>query len=161
MKKLKSITSIFALLLIAFTSIYAQPMKREKPMKGDNFFNLNLTEEQQSKFDEIRFANSEKMIDIKSELQKNKLAMKKLISNKDFSTDDLTSLVKKENDLEGQMKLARTDMWVKIYKILNPEQKEIWIKHLNFRQREKMRTSMRDGMMREKRMMERREHLQD
>ncbi|OGU34497.1 MAG: hypothetical protein A2068_02350 [Ignavibacteria bacterium GWB2_35_6b] len=90
---------------------------------------LKLTDEQQSKFNDIRYAHQKQMIDVRAEIQKNRLEVKKMMDDNNITPDKLLKLTDANNNLRSKMHTSRINMWLDIYKILNKEQQEIWTNH--------------------------------
>lgn len=137
MKNLNSIAVILTVLLIGFTSVNAQRGGKKFNDRKDNFTHLNLTEAQKVDFDKIKFAHEESRIELQAELKMNKLEIKKLLSENNFSDDKLLSLVEKGSIIKNNLKKANVEMWLKIKNILDDNQKEIWVKSFNKMDRRK------------------------
>lgn len=90
---------------------------------------LKLTDEQLTKFNDIRYAHQKQMIDLKAEIQKNRLEAKKMMADNNINSDKLLKLTEANNNLRSQIHISKVNMWLDIYKILNKDQQEIWTKH--------------------------------
>lgn len=118
---------ITAILLTSFsTQVLAQNLKGKKIKAKKTFEALNLSEIQEAKFKEIRFEHQERKIDIESELKKNRLEVKKLMSSKNIIEEELMKFIDKGIKLRSELQKSRVKMWYSIYNILDEEQKEIW-----------------------------------
>lgn len=120
--------SLIVFLLFTFISF---PVLGQKQKDKNHFPNkiqneLNLTDIQKEKIQEIRFNHEEIKIEIKSELDKNRLEIKKLISSDDVNENGLLNLVEKSGQLKSDLEKERVKMWLKIRNLLTDEQKEIW-----------------------------------
>jgi len=140
MKRLLTL-AIAVAFIFAGTSL-AQPMNGGGKMmhKGDGMpkmrgqmikERLELNDEQSKKFDEIMFAQREKAIDTRAEIQKLKLQAQKITSSGKVEVEKLKEINSKIADLQKEMKNARLDSWNKINKILTPEQQKIWAQMLD------------------------------
>lgn len=76
MKKLFSGIIVLTIVLVLVSNLFAQKSKDRLMKKGFGIEKLNLTEDQKTKFDEIRFTHQEKVIDLKAQLRKNQLEIK-------------------------------------------------------------------------------------
>lgn len=132
MKKLVVLLiTVFAFSSYGFTQV-------PKPDKDPNDFgprakfieNLNLTPEQETKFNDLKYNHKKMMIDLRSDIQKNRLEIKKMLSDNNVDEDKLMSLTEANNNLHSKTKTSRVKMWLDVYKILNKEQQELWTKHL-------------------------------
>lgn len=90
---------------------------------------LKLTDEQQTKFNDIRYAHQKQMIDVRAEIQKNRLEVKKMMDDNNINSDKLLKLTDANNNLRSKIHTSKINMWLDVYKVLNKEQQEIWTKH--------------------------------
>ena len=114
--------------------VKGQPMPPR--MQGRMMAGLKLTDEQKQKIEQFRLDIQKEAIKINSEIALNKVEIKKLLNEKGLNTQKFSSLSDANVKLEGELKKIRTDNWLKIYSLLNDEQKEIWKKQIG-----------REGMM--------------
>ncbi len=161
MKRSKYLSALILLVFMGTSAIIAQPMKGAQKAKKAKFVELNLSDQQEKQFEQIRFANEEKMIQLRSDIAKNKLEIKKLIASDNFNKSDLLNLTRKETELESQAKLARTEMWADVYEILNADQKKVWLDQLENRFERRPPMEMRERMKRNPRMMEKPDDLEN
>lgn len=131
MKKIFIGIIAITIILVLVSDIYAQKSKGRFMKNRDGIEKLNLSEVQKTQFDEIRFAHQEKVIDLRSELQKNKLELKKLFSSTDVKEADILSLTEKNNKIKADIQNSRVKMWFDINKILDENQKKIWKDNFN------------------------------
>lgn len=131
MKKYILITTLFAILALTFTNVYAQNRRMNRDFdRGDRIADvLKLTEEQESIIDDLRYENQSQAIDKKSEMQKNKLEVKKMMDDGNIDENKLLSLVNKNSQIQANLKSERVKMWLDIYNLLDDTQKQIWADH--------------------------------
>jgi hypothetical protein len=84
---------------------------------------MNFTDEQKQKIQQLRLDMQKEVIKINTEIQLNKVELKKILAEKQLNTDKLASLTEANGKLELQVKKLRTDNWIKIYNLLNDDQK--------------------------------------
>jgi len=165
----KSIISIFMIfgLTIFISGIgYSQQMNRQnnvRPMrqrtemtgKMNLMKKLNLTDQQKQKFAEMKITFEKKMVDLKADLQKNKLDMKALRVSGDINRSNIIAAVKKINQSKDAISLAFANHMMDMYEVLTPEQQKIWKDNApQFWNMRKHRGMMRnDNMMQRQRMM--------
>lgn len=126
MKKINMSFFVLSLILVSSIFIMGQKQKVKNMPKDKHRIDLNLTDEQEVKIQDIRFTHEEKQIEIKSELDKTRLQIKKLIASENFSDNQLLNLVEKSGQIESELEQNRVAMWLDIRNILTDEQKEIW-----------------------------------
>lgn len=123
---------------------------------------LKLTEDQEKKFLTIEFEKEEKVIELQSQMMKNRLNIKKLIKIAEYQKEDLLQLIDEASEIRSKLAKIDTEFWFDIKTILNKDQQEIWKKHLikiglirnrmDFMERDKiMKERMDRGMYRERR----------
>lgn len=141
------ILSLVATLLIGGASVFAQPQRnldRESKWESRGFSELriqkilNLTDEQSGKFNDIKYNHQLSVVDIQSEMQKNRIEVKKMMADNKIDDDKLLQLTNANIELQGKVKTSKTQMWLDVYNVLNDDQKEIWTKTFN-------RIGQRDG----------------
>jgi len=132
-------------LLIVGTSLNAQP----KNGQGDKMFNLkhkmgcgncmqapnermkanlNLTEEQVLKISDLRFKNENLELDAQNEIQKNRLAIRKMMVDNKIDSKELLKLTSTNSDLKAKIKQSKIALWLDIYNMLDDTQKSKWTK---------------------------------
>jgi Spy/CpxP family protein refolding chaperone len=125
------LTSCFTMVLIvlliipAFSQIQDSGKATRPFMKNRPFAKLNLTETQKSKIQEIRFKQQSQMIDLRANLEKEKLALKELIAKGDISRDAVVAEVNKLNAAKDKIAVARTNGLLNVYDVLTPEQRKM------------------------------------
>ena len=142
------------LVICLFISVtnYAQPMKGKGGMshQRDIKSTLKLTPEQEKQFDDITYKQKQAAIDIKAKIQKNRLDFKKMINDKNVDESKILQLTDDNSKLQAELKRGSVKRWIDIYKILNADQKEIFLKGLDkLTDRNMMRGKMGKHMMKE------------
>lgn len=134
------ILSLAAAILLGSVLIFAQPQKNNE--RGTNWTNsgfdglrvqkmLKLSDEQSVEFNDIKYNHQLSVVDIQSEIQKNRIEVKKMMADNKIDSDKLLQLTNTNNELQGKIKTSRTQMWLDVYNILNDDQKETWKKTFN------------------------------
>ncbi len=132
MKKSQFMFALFTFSIITISSNFAQKSQKKDFNKRISIMEkLNLTDAQQKKFDQLRYDQEEKAIDLKAKLQKNRLKLKKLLSTPNFNQNDFLNLTKNSSDLRSSIKELRIKTWLAVYNILDAKQKEVWTKHFS------------------------------
>jgi Spy/CpxP family protein refolding chaperone len=131
MKKIALLLAI--VLIIASLPSYAQPFKGPRhPFNKENVKKfLKLTPEQQKQFDEISYKNDQALIDLKSAIARNRLDLKKLIKDKNIDDSKILQLIDENSKIQSDIKHSAVKQWLDIYKILNDEQKQSILKHID------------------------------
>jgi Spy/CpxP family protein refolding chaperone len=93
---------------------------------------LNLTEEQKDKIETLRNEHQKLMIDLKSELDKQKIEMRELKGKHPVNRNDVLNKVSKMNETHHKIALARENHLMDIYELLTPEQQKEWEKIREF-----------------------------
>ena len=128
----KIILIITAVLLSSLaTQVIGQNFKGKINKNNSTFNKLNLSENQETKFQEIRFKHQERKIDIESELKKNRLEVKKMMTKKNIKEEELMTFINKGIKLRSELQKSRVKMWYSIYNILEDDQKAVWQKRFN------------------------------
>jgi Spy/CpxP family protein refolding chaperone len=104
---------------------------------------LNLTDAQKDKIENLRFNHQKEMIDLRADLQLKMLEMRKLRSGENLSRDKMIDLTKEINEIRNKMSLARTNHQMDIYEVLDNTQKKIWNENRPFRNWKKDRGMFR------------------
>ena len=129
MKKL-IVLLLAASITLGYSNIFAQPFNH-KPMNGQKRITqlLKLNDSQLKKFNELRFANQEKMIDLRAKIQKSHLKIKEMAASKKINKSVAMNLVNQISSLRSQMAKQKMEMWFDVYNILDDTQKDIWVNH--------------------------------
>lgn len=127
--KMKTLPKYFAILITAL--LITSPLAAQKRMGPDKMRvheKLNLTEDQQSKIDDLRSEHQKKMIDLRSEMQKSRLALKELRRKGEYNRSEYLEAVEKLNQIRNNIAVSAAEHRMDVYEMLNDEQKEIWNK---------------------------------
>ena len=89
---------------------------------------LNLNPDQLEKFKNFHYEHEKEMIDLQSEIEKNDLEIRKMMSESP-DKDALIKLSNKNNELRGAIQNSRINLWFNIYEFLNADQRVIWTQH--------------------------------
>ncbi len=153
MRKLSILIVTFSLILTSFITTSAKGFKHNFDKRGKIIKQLNLTDKQLEKFNNIRLNQEEVKIEIESKLKKNKLALKRLLLNDDFTKQEILQLTDNASKLHAELKKSKTETWFDIYNILDDNQKQVWKNHFtamlehgnkNFRKPGNKRMGMND-----------------
>lgn len=141
---MKRLLIISAALIIALTAVNAQKRNHDcRKEFGPKMLNkLELNEDQQKKVDEIHFAQKEKAIDMKAELNKKEIEIEKMMKSMNIDGNSLLKLTGEIDKLKSEMHQAKIENWLKIYNILDDKQKETWVRHFG----DMKRFGDRDGL---------------
>jgi Spy/CpxP family protein refolding chaperone len=82
---------------------------------------LNLTSEEQEKLDELYVKNREKLIELKSDVEKKMLAMEQIIENENFNESVCIEQFKKLQDTRTKLAIERFRFLVEVRKLLGFE----------------------------------------
>ena len=131
MKRTLIITALLSFLIViagAFTFAQKQRENRGENKRERIIEKLNLTDEQQTQIEEIRFAHQGKMIDLRADVEKKELGLKELQSTANFSRSDYITKVEEVISTENEMKVERANHHMDVYELLDTEQRETWTK---------------------------------
>lgn len=126
---MKNITifSLIALMAVAgMTDALAQKRNFKKDRTQRICEELNLTEAQKSKMEEMKTKHQKEMIELKADLDKKKLDHKKLMKSDDLKRADVLKLTDEMNTIKNQISKARATHKMDVYDSLTKEQREIW-----------------------------------
>jgi Spy/CpxP family protein refolding chaperone len=120
---------------------FAQKKFKEKGKEFREDFKkqLNLTEEQEKKIEQLRLAHQELMIKFRSDVELKELEIRKLVSSDNVTRSEMIKLTKEMNALKDEIELARVNHKMDVYDNLDVNQKNLWME-----QKEKF------GMMKDK-----------
>jgi Spy/CpxP family protein refolding chaperone len=144
MKRTLIITTLLVFFLaLAGVFTFAQP---ERENRRDNnrqkmHEKLNLTDEQQTQIEKLRFTHQEKMIDLKADVEKKELGLKELQSIANFSRGDYIAKVEEIISSKNKIQLEKANHHMDVYELLDTEQKETWnkMKPMKDRKHDKMK----------------------
>lgn len=108
---------------------FAQKKFREKGKEFREDFKkqLNLTEEQEKKIQELRLSHQEQMIKFRSDVELKELEIRKLVSSDNVSRSEMIKLTKEMNAIKDEMELARVNHKMDVYDNLDANQKKLWM----------------------------------
>ncbi len=129
LKKLFLIGGIAAVLLFA-AAVNFYPQNNDQPrgqrFKGRMLEKLNLTDEQQTKIEDLRIEHQKAMIDLRADLQKKRLAVKELTQKGNYSRSDYLNRVKDLNSARDNIASSMANHRMDVYEVLNDQQKKIF-----------------------------------
>jgi len=105
---------------------------------------LNLSEDQEKKIEDLRLTREESMIKFRSDLELKDLEMRKLKSSEKFSRSEMINLTKEINAIKNDMALTRVNHQMDVYELLDENQRKVWLDKQD--QFGNMKHSMRDKM---------------
>lgn len=116
-------------LIIVFALFNDANAQKRRDMR-DNFHNmhenLNLTEQQKSKLEDLRYKHQEQMIDLRTELDKARLENQKLRRSDKLNRSDFLNQTEKMSSIKNKMAEARAIHFMDVYETLSDEQRKIW-----------------------------------
>ena len=144
MKRTLIITTLLVFLLaLAGVFTFAQQEKEDRRdhKRVKMIEKLNLTDQQQTQIEEIRFTHQEKMIDLKAVVEKKELGLKELQSTTNFSRGDYIAKVEEIISSKNKIQLEKANHHMDVYELLDAEQKETWnkMKPMKDRKHDKMK----------------------
>lgn len=128
---MRSIKIVLLISTIFFISINAQPKsKMPPPPPNGDFVKLDLTDAQKETMKELRFTHEEKLINLRSDMKKSELEIKRLLSEDNFTISEMKSLLDDKREIENKIEDERFNFWASVHNILDDTQKEKWEKKL-------------------------------
>ena len=128
------ISSVTILLLFSFLNIDARPNKNKRH-SGFGIERvqeeLKLTEDQTKQFNDFRYNHQKDVVDLKSEIEKNRIEINKMMSDNEVNAEELLGLVNANSEIQSKIKVSKTNFWLNVHNILNTEQKQKWTKMFN------------------------------
>jgi Spy/CpxP family protein refolding chaperone len=136
-EKMKRITLILTILSIAFVTIStsAQPGRKRGADRAPGFNierltqALGLTEEQATQIQQMHYENAKAEIELRSSLKLNRLELKNMVATNNIVESEILGITEKNSELTSTLKKNKIQLWLDIYKVLNPEQQKKWTKH--------------------------------
>jgi Spy/CpxP family protein refolding chaperone len=99
--------------------------------RGKGFIEkLKLTPDQEKKFDDLRTQHQKDAVDFRAKIQKNRIDLHKIIKQGNIDEKKILDLTDENSKLQADMKRAGIKHWIDVYKMLNQDQQEIWVKAL-------------------------------
>ncbi|NWF49537.1 MAG: periplasmic heavy metal sensor [Ignavibacteriaceae bacterium] len=139
---LKTTLTVLLIVILAAPAVISQKRMMLKEKIHDR---LNLTEEQKDKIETLRNEHQKLMIDLKSELDKQKIEMRELKGKHPVNRNDVLNKVSKMNETHHKIALARENHLMDIYELLTPEQQKEWGKIREFREHREQWRDMKNG----------------
>ena len=127
--KFKILVFIIASVLIFSCNIIAQGMNQhKKQFEKQVHQQLNLTEEQQTKVDELKFTHQKEIIDLKADLEKKELDLTQLKSKGNYTRDEYLNKVDEIISARNKIALCIANHQMDVYQLLDDNQKKEWNK---------------------------------
>jgi hypothetical protein len=124
--------SILTLVLIG--SAFSQPQekkifkfKKGEPFKWEMKNDLNLSEEQEKKFDDLELQFEKKMIDLRADLERAKLNKRELVNKAKFDKNDYLAAEERIMQAENKIQMEKAKLKMDKYSLLDDNQKEIFM----------------------------------
>lgn len=123
-----TIVAFLSVIFILATISDANAQKRGNMRQNFNRMHeqLNLTDQQKAKVEELRLKHQEQMIDMRAELEKARLENQKLRNSDNLNRSDVISQTKKMNNIKNNMAESRANHKMDVYELLNDDQRKIW-----------------------------------
>ncbi len=148
------VLSIVTIILLAFATqtIFAQEMTRhnKESHKFSMFQNLNLTEAQKDQITKLRLNSKMQMVDLKANLEKEKIGMMELKNNGNYTREQFISKVEAINHAKNKIAISKANFEMDVYQLLDETQKTEWNKYSQFIGEQKEKRTIR--MMKESRV---------
>ncbi len=87
---------------------------------------LKLTPDQEKQFSKLRTDMMKKQVDLRANIQKDRIDLGSLMHADNPSKGSIESKQKDINNLQGEIKLNRTEFWFAVNSILTPDQQKEW-----------------------------------
>ena len=157
----KQLAVVFTIAAAAASLSFAQPGMGPGPgagwkggsegrgMRQEMKAKLNLTEQQETQMQTLRFDLEKKQTTLQSKIKLLRIDMKELLAGENPEKNAIAKKMKEVSDLQLQEKMNVLDHMFAAKAILTPEQQKIWKQHMK-----QMGPEMKQRMM--GRMMERR-----
>lgn len=153
MRNLKYIVlSIITILLLSSTGYSQMKDRGDRNLRGSRIEmmmkKLQLTDDQQKGFTDLRLQHQERMVDLTSELKKKQIQKEKILSGDVIQRSDLLKVTSEIGDIKNKIAAERVNHQMDVYNILDSNQRQTWQKMmLNMdRMKNNMRGKMMDGM---------------
>jgi Spy/CpxP family protein refolding chaperone len=126
--------------LILSNNISAQGnMQKKEQFQKQIHKQLNLTDEQQTKIDDMKLIHQKDMIDLKANLEKKELELRELKNKGVYTRDEYLNKISDIISARNKIALSVANHHMDVYQILDENQKKEWNKmsHQFGEQREK------------------------
>ena len=115
--------------LILSNNIFAQEkMQKKEQFQKQIHQQLNLSDEQQTKVDEMKFAHQKEMIDLKANLEKKELELRELKNKVNYTRDEYLNKINDIISARNKIALSVANHHMDVYQILDENQKKEWNK---------------------------------
>ena len=130
------VLSIVTLIILALTTqnIFAQDMNHHNK-EGHQFSmtqKLNLTDAQKDQISKLRLNNKMEMVDLKANLEKEKIGMIELKNNGNYTREQFISKVEAINQAKNKIAISKANFQMDMYQLLDDTQKAEWNKYSKF-----------------------------
>jgi Spy/CpxP family protein refolding chaperone len=119
------IMSLF-FIIVSFVDIKAQMLRD----MGQNFYRiheqLDLTDQQKAKLEDLGMQHQEKMVDMRAELDKARIETQRLRRSDKLNRSDIINQTKKMSNIRNKMAEARAHHMMDVYETLTDDQRKIW-----------------------------------
>ncbi|GIK60515.1 MAG: hypothetical protein HND39_13415 [Ignavibacteriota bacterium] len=127
--KFRIIAVIVVCIIISSQNIFAQEMLQKKQQFRDQIHKqLNLTDDQQTKIDELKLAHKKEMIDLKANLDKKELALAELKNKGNYSREDFLNKINDVITARNKIAISFANHQMDVYEQLDENQKKEWNK---------------------------------
>lgn len=127
--KFRIIAVIAVGIIISSQNIFAQEMLQKKQQFRDQIHKqLNLTDDQQTKIDELKLAHKKEMIDLKANLDKKELALAELKNKGNYSREDFLNKINDVITARNKIAISFANHQMDVYEQLDENQKKEWNK---------------------------------
>ena len=142
-----NVLSIVTILIFVFTTqnVFAQDMHghNKEGHKFSMFQNLNLTDTQRDQISKLRLNNKMEMVDLKANLEKEKIGMMELKNNGNYTREQFISKVEAINQAKNKIVISKANFEMDVYQLLDDTQKTEWNNHSQFIGERKEKRMMR------------------
>ena len=147
-----NLLSILTIIILTFSiqNIFAQDMSCHK-REGHRFSmiqKLNLTDTQKDQISKLRLNQKMEMVDLKANLEKNKIEMMELKNNGNYTREQFISKVESINNAKNEIAISKANFQMDVYQLLDDNQKSEWNKYSSFfgeRKEKRMKRQMKDS----------------
>lgn len=124
---------IMVLIMVTILILSNNILSQGKTQKKEQFQKqihqqLNLTDEQQTKVDNIKFTHQKEMIDLKADLDKRELELRELKNKGNYTRDEYLNKVNEIIAARNKIALSVANHQMDVYQILDENQKKEWNK---------------------------------
>lgn len=127
--KFRIIAVIAVGIIISSQNIFAQEMLQKKQQFRDQIHKqLNLTDDQQTKIDELKLAHKKEMIDLKANLDRKELALAELKNKGNYSREDFLNKINDVITARNKIAISFANHQMDVYEQLDENQKKEWNK---------------------------------